>query len=132
MRVRIKLRNQGIKRQPKWWLLVQPCKKNLRGKFLDHIGTWQLKERKTVKRHIAMNIHKANYWLSVGAIPTRGAHRVLARYGLLPPLPPKYGTKHSYEKPEKIYKPAHFWGFGKKKEKDWNANQIAFHYKQKL
>ena len=79
-----------------------------------------------------MNIHRANYWLSVGAIPTKGAHRVLARYGLLPPLPPKHGTKHSYEKPEKIYKHTHFWGFGRMKEKDWNTNQIAFHYKQKL
>ena len=109
---------------------MQPSHKNLRGKYLEHIGTMQMKERKTVKRHLAMNVHRANYWLSVGAIPTKGAHRALARYGLLPHRPPRYGATNSYEKPEKIYKHTHFWGFGTQRE--WNANQVAFHYKQKL
>ena len=38
MRVRIKIRDMGIKQQPKYWLLVQPCKKNLKGKYLEKIA----------------------------------------------------------------------------------------------
>jgi len=38
MRVRIKLRDMGVKKQPKVWLIVQPAKKNLKGKYLDRIG----------------------------------------------------------------------------------------------
>jgi len=74
-----------------------------------------------------MNTHRANYWLSVGAIPTKGAHRVLSRFGLLPPLPSHYGSTHAYEKPERIYQNTHFWGFGHTK---FAANKVAFHYKQ--
>lgn len=129
MRVKIKLRDQGIKRQPKIWLLVQPCKKNLKGKYLERIGVWMPMERKTVKRNIAINIHRANYWLSVGAIPTKGAHRVLSRFGILPALNSAYGSTQSYEKPERVYQTTHFWGFGKQK---FGANKVAMHYKQKM
>lgn len=129
MRVKIKLRDMGVKRQPKVWLIVQPQKKNLKGKYLEKIGVWHPKVRKTVARHIAINTHRANYWLSVGAIPTRGAHRVLARYGILPELPAKYGSVQQYNIPEREYHKTHFWGFGKIK---FGANQVAFHYKQKL
>ena len=87
------------------------------------------RERKTVKRNIAINTHRANYWLSVGAIPTKGAHRVLERFGMLPALNPAYGSRQSYQKPERIYQTTHFFGFGKQK---FAANKVAMHYKQKL
>ena len=96
---------------------------------MDKIGIWQPRARKTVTRHIAVNIHRANYWLSVGAIPTKGAHRVLARYGLLPKLNPAFGTAHTYERPEKEYPITQFHGFGKQK---FSADKVAMHYKQKL
>lgn len=103
MRVKIKIRDMGVKTQPKFWLLVQPSKKNLKGKYLERIGIVQPRVRKTVKRHIAINTHRANYWLSVGAIPTKGAHRYLSRFGLLPPTPAHFGSEHSYEKPERMF-----------------------------
>ena len=126
MRVKIKLRDQGVKRQPKFWLIVQPTKKNLKGRYLDRIAVWHPKVRKTVQRHIAVNKHRANYWLSVGAEPTKGAHRVLSRFGLIPPLPAPYGAAQAYEKPEKTYQNTHFWGHGKQK---FNANKVEYHYK---
>ena len=67
-------------------------KKKLKGKYLERIGVWHPQVRKTVKRHIAMNTHRANYWLSVGAIPTIGAHRVMARFGMLPQMHAAYGS----------------------------------------
>jgi len=76
-----------------------------------------------------MNTHRVNYWLSVGATPTRGAHRMLSRFGLLPPLPSKFGSIHAYERPEKQYETTHFYGHGKTK---FTANHVALHYKQKL
>lgn len=130
MRVRIKLRDMGVKRQPKVWLIVQPIKKKLKGKYLERIGVWHPKERKTVKRHIAINTHRANYWLSVGAIPTVGAHRVLSRFGLLPNYYAAFGSAHQYEKPERVYQTTHFRGLGKVSK--FTANKVAFHYKQKL
>ena len=129
MRVKIKLRDMGVKRQPKWWLIVQPAKKNLKGKYLEKIAVWHPKVRKTVQRHIAVNTHRANYWLSVGATPTKGAHRVLSRFGIIPPQPAAFGGSQAYDEPEKAYQSTHFWGFGKQK---FNANEVAFHYKQKL
>ena len=126
MRVKIKVRDIGNKQIPKIQLVVQPQQKNLKGKYLDHIANVQIKSRKTVQRHIALNRHRANYWLSVGAIPTKMAHRVLARYGMLPPLPARYGSTHQYEKPERQYKESKFWGFGRLK---FGANKVVFHYK---
>ena len=126
MRVKIKLRDMGVKKQPKLWLLVQPQKKNLKGKYLERIGIWQPRERKTVKRNIAINIHRANYWLSVGAIPTRGAHRVLSRFGMLPALNSAYGSRQSYEKPERVFHTTHFFGLHRQK---FSANKVAMHYK---
>jgi ribosomal protein S16 len=41
MRVRIKLRDMGIKKNPKIWLIVQPATKNLKGKYLERIGIQQ-------------------------------------------------------------------------------------------
>ena len=86
------MRDMGVKRQPKVWLLVQPSKSKLKGKYLERIGVWHPMARKTVKRHIAINTHRANYWLSVGAIPTRGAHKVLSRFGIVPEMPAAYGS----------------------------------------
>jgi len=104
-------------------------KKNLKGKYLEKIGVWHPMERKTVKRHIAINTHRANYWLSVGAIPTNGAHRVLSRFGMLPQLPAAYGSAQLYDRPERVYQTTYFRGFGNSK---FSANKVAMHYKQKL
>lgn len=129
MRVKIKLRDMGVKRHPKFWLIVQPQKSNLKGKYLEKLGVVQIRPRRTVDRHIAVNTHRANYWLSVGAMPTRGAHRYLARFGLLPKQPAQFGSAHSYEKPERVYTQQHFKGFRGMK---FAPNEVAMYYKQKL
>ena len=131
MRVRIKVRDMGIKQQPKYWLLVQPIRKNLKGKYLERIAVIHPRERKTVARHIAVNTYRTKYWLSVGATPTKQAHRLLARFGLLPALPSAFGAKHEYEKPERQFQTTYFRGHGDMKEK-FTPNRVAFHYKQQL
>jgi len=70
------------------------------------------------------------YWLSVGAIPTKGAHRVLERYGMVPKMPRPHGSVHDYEKPERHFKTYPFKGFGEARA--IRHNEIAFTYRQKL
>ena len=49
---------------------------------------------------------------------------------MLPPLPAHYGSTHAYQKPERIYQTTHWYGHGKRTK--FNANKVAFHYKQQL
>ena len=75
---------------------------------------------------MAVNIYRTKYWLSVGATPTKQAHRFLARFGLLPPLPSKFGAMHEYDKPERQFQTTHFRGHADMK---FTPNRVAFHYK---
>jgi small subunit ribosomal protein S16 len=94
----------GYKRSRYWYFVVQPQKKKLQGVALERLGVWFHKpNRKTVPRQVSLNIHRAKYWLSVGAEPSRQVHRLFSKFGLLPQLPPKYGSVHHYDKPERDY-----------------------------
>lgn len=39
----------------------------------------------------------------MGAVPTRGVHRLLEKFEMVPKYPPPFGSKSLYEKPEKEY-----------------------------
>jgi hypothetical protein len=66
------------------------------------------------------------YWLSVGAIPTPKVQRFLEKFDFVPPVPKPFGSNHSYEKPEKVYKMQHFRGLGRAASND---NRIEFYYR---
>ena len=129
MRVRIRLQNHGCRNHKYWWIVVQPIKKNPKGKFLEKLGIWAPQVRKTVPRQVSLNKHRTRYWLSVGATPTNRVQQLLYKFGMVPKKPPVWGSAHAYEKPEKTYGITHFAKLGKK---PLAANQIAFFYKQKL
>ena len=108
MRVKIKMRDMGCKNNPKWHLIVQGQKKNLKGRYIEHIGYWLPKSKKTYKRGIVINKHKTRYWLAMGAEPTERAARILSMYDMFPkPLTP-WGKASLYEKPKKQYFVNHF------------------------
>jgi ribosomal protein S16 len=67
MRVRLRLQNHGIKHSHLWWIVAQPIGKNPKGRYLEHLGKWYPRERKTVRRQMVLNKHRMRYWLSVGA-----------------------------------------------------------------
>jgi hypothetical protein len=69
------------------------------------------------------------YWLSVGATPTPGAHRLLEAYGFVPRAPRPFGSKHAYTKPEKEPKKKFYTPFNEKRLK---VNRVVLHYRQKL
>ena len=66
------------------------------------------RHQKTYKRGMVLNKHKARYWLGVGAQPTKGAARILNKFGFWPKPPVPHGSASLYEKPEPVYKPRHF------------------------
>ncbi len=70
MRVKIKLVQHGFHRHPYWWIVAQPIKKKLQGRYLEHLGIWTPIVKKTVTRSVTINKHRMRYWLSVGATPT--------------------------------------------------------------
>ena len=103
MKTKIKLRNMGCRNHPYWKIIVQGDKKKLTGKYIEEVGFWQPRGGKLVRRAVALNKHKLRYWLSVGAEPTLGVQRLLAKFG--PEFYPKpvipFGSASLYEKPEK-------------------------------
>jgi ribosomal protein S16 len=50
MRVRFKLVNHGCRNHPYWWIIVQPIRKKLGGRYLEKIGIWAPRKGKTVPR----------------------------------------------------------------------------------
>ena len=40
MKVRIRLQNHGLRKHKYWWVVVQPAKKNLKGKIIEKLGIW--------------------------------------------------------------------------------------------
>ena len=67
MKTKIRLVNQGERNHPLWRVVVQGQKKNLKGRYIEHIGYWMPRHQKTYKRGMVLNKHKARYWLGVGA-----------------------------------------------------------------
>ena len=104
---------------------MQPQKKNVKGKFLEKLGIWAPHKKKTVDRQYSLNVHRARYWLSVGATASDRCHHILSKFDLVPRRPHVWGSAHAYERPEKTYAITHFAKLDKKPP----ANEIAFFYK---
>ena len=58
-----------------------------------------------VKRQITLNKHMTRYWLSVGAIPTPAAARLLNYFNFYPKYPIPFGSETTYEKPKRVHRP---------------------------
>lgn len=87
---------------------MQGEKKNLKGRYIEHIGYWMPRHQRTYRRGMVLNKHKTRYWLGVGAQPTKGVIRVLEKFNFFPRYPVPFGSKSLYEKPKRTYEPRHF------------------------
>lgn len=108
MKTKIKVRQAGCKRHQLWHLIVQGDKKNLKGRYIEHIGYWLPRHGATYKRGVVLNKHKARYWLSVGAEPTPRAARILSMFGFFPAPTTPFGSASLYEKPAKEHHIKHY------------------------
>jgi len=82
-----------------------------------------------------VNKHRIRYWLAVstlhftsqmGATPTKRVHKLLEHFGLVPKAPTPLGSKYTYEKPPKEYKPGKFMkqGMTVKDFEMWGRSKI--------
>lgn len=46
-------------------IVVMPYKKNLKGRFLEHVGWWQPRQGTINSREILINKERVRYWLAV-------------------------------------------------------------------
>lgn len=76
--VRIRLRRQGLKRQPSYRVVVTDKRKARNGSYLENIGHYNPRTRPATE---IIEEERALYWLSVGAQPSDAVRRLLEHTG---------------------------------------------------
>jgi len=76
--VRIRLRRQGLKRQPSYRVVVTDQRKARNGSYLENIGHYNPRTRPATE---IIAEDRALYWLSVGAQPSDAVRRLLEHTG---------------------------------------------------
>ena len=76
--VRIRLRRQGLKRQPSYRVVVTDQRKARNGSYLENIGHYNPRTRPATE---IIQEDRALYWLSVGAQPSDAVRRLLEHTG---------------------------------------------------
>ncbi len=76
--VRIRLRRQGLKRQPSYRVVVIDQRKARNGSYLENIGHYNPRTRPATE---IIEEERALYWLSVGAQPSDAVRRLLEHTG---------------------------------------------------
>lgn len=76
--VRIRLRRQGLKRQPTYRIVVTDQRKARNGSYLENIGYYNPRTRPATE---VIAEDRALYWLSVGAQPSNAVRRLMDHTG---------------------------------------------------
>lgn len=66
------------------WIVVAPNRKNIRGRFVEHVGYWSPRHGTSLQRQIIFNIPRIKHWISCGAVPTFKVQKFLSIWGILP------------------------------------------------
>ncbi len=82
--VRIRLRRQGLKRQPTYRVVVADQRSPRDGRIVENIGFFN---PRTQPETIEINKERASYWLGVGAQPSEAVARLLKAVGVAAPVP---------------------------------------------
>ena len=72
--VRIRLVRKGTKNKPTYRILVADQRKATSGSFIENIGHFN---PRTDPETVAVDVDRANYWISQGAQPTPAVQRLL-------------------------------------------------------
>ncbi len=70
--VKIRLARHGAKKRPYYHVIVSDSESPRDGKFLEQVGTYD-----PSRDAITLDTGRLEYWLSVGAVPTDRARRVI-------------------------------------------------------
>lgn len=83
--------------------VAQPERKKHDGKIIEKLGYWRPRTQASYDRAYVINRARISYWLGNGAQPTISVHKILEEFGMVPKMPPIFGSKHTYKKPEKEF-----------------------------
>lgn len=84
MKLSIRLQQKGKKNHPYWWIVVAPARKNIFGRYVEHVGIWSPREGTLMKRQIILNIPRIKYWIAQGAVPTFKIQKFLSMWNIFP------------------------------------------------
>jgi len=63
---------------------VAPNRKNIKGRFIEHVGYWAPRQGVLVDRQITLNLPRIKYWMGNGAVPTPKVQLFLNHWDLMP------------------------------------------------
>jgi small subunit ribosomal protein S16 len=88
--VKLRLARFGKKHQPHYRLVAMPQRSKRNGEPIEYLGHYDPAKK---PEEAKIDKERVEYWLSVGAQPTRTVHGILARHGITEPLDIKYNKK---------------------------------------
>ena len=78
MALKIKLQRAGATHNPVYRLVVSEARGRRDGRFVEKLGTY-LPRQKDEAKQLQVNVERADYWMSVGAIPTDTSKSLIKR-----------------------------------------------------
>ena len=76
MALKIKLARTGATHNPVYRVVVAEARGNRDGRFVEILGTYQPKQR---NNRLKLNVERADYWVSQGAIPTNTSRSLIKK-----------------------------------------------------
>ena len=83
MAVKMRLARGGAKKKPYYYIVITPATTPRDGRYIEQIGTFDPMLKKDDVNRVKLDLERAKYWLSVGAIPTDRVARFLDANGLM-------------------------------------------------
>jgi small subunit ribosomal protein S16 len=83
MSLKIRLSRVGAKKQPSYRLVVADSRSPRDGRFIEKVGTYNPRVPLDHKERLVLKTDRIKHWLSVGALPTDRAQRLLAGVGVM-------------------------------------------------
>jgi small subunit ribosomal protein S16 len=89
MPVCIRFARYGKRNAPFYRIMVADNKRAPRKKFIEHIGTYNPIANRAGIKDFRLNVARAKFWLVQGAQPSPAVQRLLGKFEILPPPPPR-------------------------------------------
>lgn len=83
MAVKLRLARFGAKKQPYYHIVATDSRSPRDGKYIETVGKYNPMLNVSDSERTNLKTERAQYWLSVGAIPTDKVHKIFANLGLL-------------------------------------------------
>ncbi len=88
MPVRIRLARTGVRNHPLYNIVAADLRSPRDGRHLEDLGSYNPRPNPLTKlKDVKLRIERIKYWLSVGAQPSSRVAYLLAKDGVIPPLP---------------------------------------------